>query len=119
MAEIKRKQQLNKVRNIIELILEEKEGYIQVYDLHIGKYYFIISKKFDCKIDSQNLYVGKVNHIEKGKYYFEDLHNPVTNEKFEDMYYDSKDVIYSKIEYNHFSFIDKYKMMLDSKSYCF
>ena len=110
MAEIKKKQQLEKIINIIVSILEEKEGYTQVYDLQVGNYYFAIPRTSSVRTDWTSLYVGRVHHKAKDYNYFEDLHNPVTDERFEDSYHDERNFIFSRIEYDHYSFIKKYKM---------
>jgi len=108
MTEIKNKQQLERIENIIILILEEKEGYIQVDDLKVGDYYFAIPRS--RIIDRTSLYIGKVQRKLVDDNYFEDMHNPVTNEKFEDAYHSGDNFIFARIEYDHFSFINKYKM---------
>lgn len=123
-----KKQLVDKITNIIILILEEKEGYVQVDedDLEKDKYYFAIPRSSSTRTDWTSLYIGKVNiksniwtstsniGIEKCTY-FEDLHNPVTNERFDDkfqrsFYSNKDDYIFARIEYDHFSFIEKYKM---------
>lgn len=106
---------------IIRSILENKEGFVQIdnNNMTINNYYFIIKRNYD---DNDVLYVGKLFHIYHYKnkkynysyyeYDFEDLHNPITQEKIIDLslVLHEEQYIFAKLNYKYYHFIEKYNM---------
>jgi hypothetical protein len=105
------------MNKLIRMILSEKEGFEKVdFPMGVGQYYFIIYH------NNEKIYVGKLvaitsrivktyasgHQYKKYEYSFEDVHNPITDEKFENREFNDTDYIFATLRYTYSHFIQKY-----------